>query len=85
VNRIFKPYLRRYALFFSDNIFIYSKTWLDHISHLDKVLQNLEENQVYAKKSKCTFGQQEVEYFGHVISKEMVKVDPQKIQAITMW
>ena len=35
--------------------------------------------------SKCTFGKEEVDYLGHIISKEGVKVDPSKIKAITEW
>ena len=33
--------------------------------------------------SKCTFGKEELSYLGHVISKEGVKVDPEKIKSIT--
>ena len=50
-----------------------------------KVLSILKENQFYAKMSKCTFGKEEVSYLGHVISKEGVKVDPEKIKSITKW
>ena len=35
--------------------------------------------------SKCTFGKEELEYLGHIISKEEVKVDPNKIKAIKEW
>jgi len=38
---------------------------------------------MYVKISKCPCGKQEVEYLGHIVSKEGVKVDPQKIQSIT--
>eukprot|EP00253_Pinus_taeda_P032526 PITA_32526 len=51
----------------------------------DKVLQLLEEKQLYAKRSKCFFGVQEVEYLGHIVSHEGVKVDPSKIKAIKEW
>ena len=39
----------------------------------------------FAKMSKCTFGKEEVDYLGHIISKEGVKVDPSKIKAINEW
>ena len=35
--------------------------------------------------SKCTFGKEEVSYLGHVISKEGLKVDPEKIKSNTDW
>ena len=37
------------------------------------------------KNSKCFFGVQEVEYLGHIVSHEGVKVDPNKIKAIKEW
>ena len=59
--------------------------WKEHLKQLEKVLSLLKENQFYAKKSKCTFGKQEVEYLGHIISKEGVKVDPRNIQSMKEW
>eukprot|EP00253_Pinus_taeda_P009461 PITA_09461 len=50
--------------------------------HVDRVLQLLEEKHLYAKRSKCFFGVQEVEYLGHIVSHEGVKVDPSKIKSI---
>ena len=41
--------------------------------------------QLYAKTSKCFFGVQKVEYLGHIVSQEGVKVDPNKIKAIKEW
>ena len=67
------------------HILVYSKTWREHVRHLDQVLTILEEHQFFAKMSKCTFGKEEVDYLGHIISKEWVKVDPSKIKAITEW
>ena len=34
---------------------------------------------------KFTFGKEEVDYLGHIISKEGVKFNPSKIKAITEW
>jgi hypothetical protein len=46
------------------------------------VLQLLKEKQLYAKRSKCLFGLKEVDYLGHIVSHEGVKVDPNKIKAM---
>jgi hypothetical protein len=49
------------------------------------VLQLLKEKQLYAKPSKCFFGVKGVEYLGHIVSHEGVKVDPNKIKAMMDW
>ena len=76
MNNLFQPFLRKFVLVFFNDILIYSKTWKDHLIHLEQVLSILKENQFYAKMSKCTFGKEEVRYLDHIISKEGVKVDP---------
>jgi hypothetical protein len=53
------------------------------MKHLEHILSLLEKNQFYAKLSKCSFGKEEVEYLGHIIYQEEVKVDPNKIKEIT--
>ena len=68
-----------------DDILIYSKSWEEHVQHVDKVLQLPKEQQLYAKLSKCFFGVKEVEYLGHIVSREGVKVDPNKIKSMMNW
>eukprot|EP00253_Pinus_taeda_P023196 PITA_23196 len=84
MNSIFKPFLRKFVLVFFDDILIY-KSWKDHVEHVDRVLQLLDEKQLYAKRSKCLFGVQEVEYLGHIVSHEGVNANPRKTKAIKEW
>jgi len=37
---------------------------------------------MYAKPSKIFFGIKEVEYLGHIVSHEGVKVDPKKFKSM---
>ena len=85
MNSIFKPFLRKFVIVFFNDILIYNKSWKDHVQHVDKVLKLLEEKKLYAKTSKCFLGVQEVEYMGHIVSQEGVKVDPNRIKAIKEW
>ena len=47
--------------------------------HVDK------EQQLYAKPSKCFFGVKNVDYLGHIVSHEGVKLDLNKIKAMMDW
>ena len=67
---------------FFDYILIYSKSWEEHVQHVDMNLELLKEQELYAKPSKFFFGIKEVDYLDHIVSHEGVKVDPNKIKAI---
>ena len=82
MNSIFKPFLRKLVLVFFDDILIYSKSWEEHVQHVGRVLQLLKKQQLYANYSKCFFRVKEVEYLGHIVSHEGVKVDPNKIKVM---
>ena len=69
------------VLVFFDDILIYRKSWEEYVQHVDRVLKLLKEQWLYTKPSKCSFGVKEVEYLGHIVSHECVKVDPNKIKS----
>jgi len=45
----------------------------------------LKDNQFVVNKKKCYFGQQAVEYLGHIISGGGVAMDPKKVAAVQDW
>lgn len=85
MNSIFKAFPRKFVLVFFNDILIYNRFWKDHVQHVDRVLKLLGEKQLYEKTSKCFFGVKEVEYLGHIVSQEDVKVDSNKIKSIKEW
>ncbi|KAL8104850.1 hypothetical protein AgCh_028861 [Apium graveolens] len=85
MNRVYKEYLDKFIIVFIDDILIYLKNPEDHAVHLQIALQKLREKQLYAKFSKCEFWLTEVQFLSHVISKEGIKVDPVKIEAVSKW
>lgn len=56
--------MRKYILVFFDDILVYIKSMKERLEHLERVLQLLRKNQLFAKESKCKFGQSQVEYLG---------------------
>lgn len=85
MNEIFKPYLRKFVLVLFDDILIYSKSMGEHLQHLSMVLEILKAHKLFANESKCVFDSYEVEYLGHLISRDGVKADPQKISTMQNW
>jgi hypothetical protein len=85
MNRIFRPYLDQFVVVFIDDILIYSSSLEEHKNHLRLVLQLLRENQLYAKFSKCEFWLDQIKFLGHVISKDGIAVDPEKVRAVMEW
>jgi hypothetical protein len=85
MNKIFMPYLDKFVIVFIDDILIYSKNKEDHAQHLRIALQVLRKHQLYAKFSKCEFWLDQVEFLGHVISKEGIAVNPSKVKSVLDW
>lgn len=85
MNHVFKAYLRKFVLVLFDNILVYSATMNDHVKYLRLVLGILRKEQLFAKLSKCSFGQYKVEYLGHVIIGKGVSTEPSKIEAMANW
>ncbi|KAK1652704.1 hypothetical protein QYE76_070509 [Lolium multiflorum] len=85
MNTVFAHLIRKFVLVFVDDVLIYSKSLEDHAKHLAEVFQLLAQNQLFLKKSKCSFVQKSLEYLGHIIGAEGVATDPAKIAAVQNW
>jgi hypothetical protein len=57
----------------------------EHVEHLWKVFQRLRENKLYVKFEKCKFGVTEMDFLGHRITQEGLKIDDHKVKAILDW
>ena len=82
MNNVLHKYLDKFMVVFIDDILIYSKSKEEHEEHLKIVLQKLREHQLYAKFSKCNFFKDKIQYLVHVVTKEGILVDPEKIKSI---
>ena len=82
LNRVFRPYLDKFMVLLIYDILVYSSDKYEHSAHLRTVFQTLREHKLYGKLKKCEFWLEEVVFLGHVISKEWIKVDPQKAKTI---
>ncbi|GKA25894.1 putative reverse transcriptase domain-containing protein [Tanacetum coccineum] len=85
MNRVCRPMLDKSVIVFIDDIIIYSKNKEEHEAHLREVLETLRKETLYAKFAKCEFWLQEIQFLGHVVNSEGIKVDSAKIEAVMNW
>jgi len=70
------------TLVYIDNIMVFSCTFDKHLVHLQEVFKHLWTANMYVKPSKCNFCQCELPFLRHIMCKDGIAADPEKLQAI---
>lgn len=65
-----------------DDILCFSKDAHSHEKLLKTVFSRIQKSGLKLNEKKCVFRQSSVKYFGHIISKEGVTPDPERVKAI---
>jgi hypothetical protein len=85
LSNILRPYLDEFCVCYVDDILVYSKTREEHVKHVKKIIEALEEAQLYLKGEKCEFFKQEVTFLGYVITPNGMQMDKSKVEAVEKW
>ena len=72
MNDVLCPFLDKFVIVYIDDILIYLKSLNKHTEHIHQVLDKLHEHRLYTKMSKCEFGLSELEFLGHIVSKNSI-------------
>ena len=70
------------CLVYLDDIIIFSRTFQEHLSRLESVLSRLCTGGLKLKVKKCTFCAPQVEYLGHIVSKDGLRPDESTVSAM---
>lgn len=65
-----------------DDLLITWRTNEEHLSNLRKVLQRLQENGWWVKRSKCEFDKPQIEYLEHILDEQGVHPSKHKVRAL---
>jgi hypothetical protein len=85
VDHAIKPFLDRFAVYYLDNILIFSKTLEEHKRHVRAVLDALYKHKLSVNKEKSKFHTQKTVFLGYEISPGQIKMEQAKIEAIRTW
>lgn len=76
MNNIFKDLLDICVVVYLDDILIYSKNPADHVKHIQEVLHQLHQNDLFAKLEKCKFNIDTTNFLGYIVSHQGLAYAP---------
>ena len=82
MQSILAPYLWIFCLVYIDDIVIYSKSYDEHITHLDKVLEAIENSGITLSPTKCHLFYGSILLLGHKVSRLGLSTHAEKVNAI---
>jgi hypothetical protein len=86
MNTVLHDFIREgFLVVYLDDLLVYSRTREEHIGHLRRVFERLRQSKLYAKLVKCAFFRTELAYLGHIVGRDGLRVDPNKIKVVEEW
>ena len=82
---VFHGCIDNFLLVYLDDLLVFSETLEDHFQHLETVLSGLEDHELYASSSKCSFLRKEVEFLGLRVRQDGIKVREERCEAFRDW
>ena len=79
------PGIAVYCVSYLDDLIVFSRTLVEHLKHLQIVLELMNKCGLKFKLSKCHILQSSVKYLGHVVSSNSIKMDPYYLERIKAW
>lgn len=73
------------CLVYLDDVLIFSKTFKDHLQHLEEFFSRYKSCGLKLNPSKCSLAKSEVQFLGHIISKDGIQPDPRNVQSVKDW
>ncbi|MCO5614510.1 hypothetical protein L7F22_068793 [Adiantum nelumboides] len=84
MDRIFHPHQQFVGTYFVDMI-VYSKNEEKHRHHFANVFKELRSHRLLINAKKSEFFLEEIHFLGHIVSKDGIRMDPAKVEAIKSW
>ena len=73
------------CLVYSDDIIVFSRDFDSHMERLKVIFGRLKAANLKLHMKKCCLFQQRVDFLGHVLTREGIEVQPQKVEAVQNW
>ncbi|CAF4597229.1 unnamed protein product, partial [Rotaria sp. Silwood2] len=82
INHILGPTRWKYALAYIDDVIIYSKTFEEHLIHLNEICQTLRQARFRLNPDKCEIARTQTDYLGHRIQHGEIRPSSTNINGL---
>ena len=72
----------KFVVIYLDNLTVFSKFDAEHLTHLRQTFEKCQKFGLSLNPKKSHFAMQEGKLLGHIVSKEGIKIDPKRVEAI---
>jgi len=73
------------ALIYLDDVIVYGNTFELELERLEVVFQCFKQANLKLNPKKCVLFQTEMPFLGHIVSRDGVKTNPEKVRAVQEW
>ena len=74
-----------HCLVYLDDVIVLGRSFSEHLRNLQMVFARLRDAGLKLKPAKCTLFQEEVQFLGHLVSREGVRADPANVERVATW
>ncbi len=85
MNDVFFDYLNDFVSAYIDDIWIYYNSKAEHIDHVKKILQRLQNAELQTNIDKCEFFVHEIKYLDLIVDRNEIRINSKKIETILQW
>lgn len=76
------PEVLQHTVVYVDDIHIASKSFSEHMMHLTQIFERFRQFNVTINKSKSEFLRRQISFLGHIITAQVITMDPEQIKTI---
>jgi thymidylate kinase len=84
MNEVLQQYVGQFIFVFLDDIIVYSRTFEEHLHHLQMLFQALRTANLRLSSTKCRFAARSCTFLGFSVSPENLGCDPRLTEAISL-
>jgi hypothetical protein len=82
MDRVYEGIAWKFVVVYLDDTIVYSRTFDDHLKHLNEVFRRIKQAGLRLNIEKCNFWMQRLPFLGHIIAPSGIAPDPTKIEAV---